>query len=52
MGAGGEIDKSDVLDLLIHLVEKSLVVLDAEGERYRLLETVRQYAQERLSWHP
>ena len=37
-----------MLDLLTHLVEKSLVVLEAEGERYRLLETVRQYAQERL----
>jgi len=41
-------DQSDVLDLLTRLVEKSLVELDAAGERYRLLETVRQYAQERL----
>ena len=38
----------DVLDLLSHLVDKSLVVLNREGARYRLLETVRQYAQERL----
>ncbi len=39
-----------VLDLLTSLVEKSLVQLDptAVGGRYRLLETVRQYAQERL----
>ena len=39
------------LDLLSRLVSKSLVVLDGEfdGERrYRLLETVRQYARERL----
>jgi predicted ATPase/class 3 adenylate cyclase len=49
LGAGGEIDKSEVLDLLTSLVEKSLVALEAEGERYRLLETVRQYALERLT---
>jgi predicted ATPase/class 3 adenylate cyclase len=43
------VEESDVLDLLSRLVEKSLVELEAEGERYRLLETVRQYAQEKLS---
>jgi predicted ATPase/class 3 adenylate cyclase len=48
VGAGGEIQTLDVLDLLTHLVEKSLVTLDPEGGRYRLLETVRQYAEERL----
>ncbi len=39
-----------VLDLLAHLVDKSLVVADRkdDGTRYRLLETVRQYARERL----
>ena len=37
-----------MLDLLAHLVEKSLVTLDLESARYRLLETVRQYAHERL----
>ena len=41
-------DQSEVLDILTHLVEKSLVELDVASERYRLLETVRQYAQERL----
>ena len=45
---GTGIDASQVLDLLVALVEKSLVELDAGGERYRLLEIVRQYAQERL----
>ncbi len=45
--AGGDVDALDVLDLLSQLVEKSLVVMDAEGARYRMLETVRQYAQER-----
>jgi predicted ATPase/class 3 adenylate cyclase len=48
VGAGGDIAQGDVLDLLSNLVEKSLVTMEAEGERYRLVETVRQYAQERL----
>jgi non-specific serine/threonine protein kinase len=41
----------DVLDLLAHLISKSLVQADEAGdgtERYRMLETVRQYARERL----
>jgi len=41
-----------VLDLLTHLVEKSLVVFEApvEGaERYRMLESIRQYGAERLA---
>jgi tetratricopeptide (TPR) repeat protein len=33
---------------MTNLVEKSLVTLEPKGERYRLLETVREYAQERL----
>ncbi|HET7730563.1 MAG TPA: tetratricopeptide repeat protein [Usitatibacter sp.] len=37
-----------VLEVLGHLVEKSLVAMDDEGQRYRMLETVREYAQERL----
>ena len=49
VGAGGNVASRDVLDLLGHLVEKSLVVFDARGERYKLLETVRQYALERLA---
>src|SRR4030095_12664681 len=43
------IAESDVLDVLAQLVAKSLVVLDSPGRRYRFLETVRQYAQERLT---
>jgi non-specific serine/threonine protein kinase len=41
----------EVLDLLTGLVDKSLVVFDGErlSARYRLLETLRQYARERLS---
>ena len=44
--AGGAITRRRVVDLLARLVEKSLVV--GEGERFRLLDTVRQYAAERL----
>ena len=48
--AGEEVDESEVLDLLSRLVEKSLVVSEAmAGEsRFRLLETIRQYAREKL----
>ncbi len=40
----------DVLDLLTQLVNKSLIVVDDEATepRYRLLETVRQYARDKL----
>jgi predicted ATPase/class 3 adenylate cyclase len=42
----------DALEALSHLVDKSLVVVDQPGEsgeaRYRLLETIRQYARDRL----
>ncbi len=40
----------DVLSLLTQLVNKSLVTMDDEGDepRYRLLETVRQYARDKL----
>ena len=47
----GGVDEAKALDLVGRLVERSLVVVDLrEGEaRYRLLETVRQYASERLA---
>ncbi len=47
---GGKVEQSDILDLLTQLVDKSLIVVETrEGEaRYRLLETVRQYALDRL----
>jgi predicted ATPase/class 3 adenylate cyclase len=48
VGADPIVDVFEVVDLLTHLVEKSLVQLEADGARYRLLETVRQYAKERL----
>jgi predicted ATPase/class 3 adenylate cyclase len=46
--AGGAVRDHDVLEQLTHLVEKSLVVLEPAGNRYHLLDTVRQYAQDRL----
>jgi len=48
VGADAAIAKDDVFDLLVALVEKSLVECDASGERYRLLETVREYARQKL----
>jgi predicted ATPase/class 3 adenylate cyclase/DNA-binding CsgD family transcriptional regulator len=47
----GEVAPHQVLDQLTLLVDKSLVVVeDNRGRtRYRLLETVRQYAQEKLT---
>jgi predicted ATPase/class 3 adenylate cyclase len=49
--SGGTIEEVDVLDLLTSLIDKSLVILEEAGDvtRYRLLETVRQYARDRLS---
>jgi predicted ATPase len=48
--AGNGIDASDVIEKLTSLVDKNLVVTDeqAGATRYRMLETVRQYAQDRL----
>ena len=41
----------DMLDLLASLVEKSLVMLDEHDDvgRYRMLETIRDYASEKLA---
>jgi predicted ATPase/class 3 adenylate cyclase len=48
--AGGDLDAYDVVDLLGDLVDKSMVtaVRTERGTRYRLLETLRQYGEERL----
>ena len=45
--ADATVDETRVLDLQSRLVEKSLVVMEAGG-RYRLLDTVREYAREHL----
>jgi predicted ATPase len=48
VGIGDPIEEPEVLDLLTALVERSLVVYEGQEERYRLLETVRQYGRDRL----
>ncbi len=49
--AGGGVDQDRVLELLGSLVDQSLVIAGQRGKatRYRLLETVREYALERLA---
>jgi predicted ATPase/class 3 adenylate cyclase/DNA-binding CsgD family transcriptional regulator len=50
VAGSGDVQRYQVLDQLTLLVDKSLVVADDSGgrTRYRLLETVRQYALEKL----
>jgi predicted ATPase/class 3 adenylate cyclase/DNA-binding CsgD family transcriptional regulator len=50
VAGSGAVERYQVLDQLTLLVDKSLVVTDESGgrTRYRLLETVRQYALEKL----
>lgn len=50
-GMGTALEGPEVLELLGHLVDKSLVVVEQEQRqttRYRLLETVRQFAHDQL----
>lgn len=51
VAAGDPIEPFEVLDLLAQLVDKSLVVADElpEGRRFRFLETLREYALEKLN---
>ena len=49
--AGRDVPAMEVLDLLSRLVDKNLVTADKSerrATRYRLLETIRQYAHEKL----
>ena len=48
---GGPVEELDVVDLLDGLVDKSMVIAGRteRGTRYRLLETLRQYGEERLA---
>jgi predicted ATPase/DNA-binding NarL/FixJ family response regulator len=50
VAVGGDVARGDVLHALRGLVDKSLVVAEErDGQaRYRLLETIRQYAADRL----
>lgn len=53
--AGEPIEEWEVLDLISLLVDKSMVELDADAGqetgrvRYRMLETIREYAREKVS---
>ena len=49
--ADEDLDSFEVIDHLVRLVEKSLVAVDRRSgnSRYRLLETIRDYAWERLT---
>ncbi|MEO6895353.1 MAG: winged helix-turn-helix domain-containing protein [Caldimonas sp.] len=51
VGAGHGLVGEDVLEVLSHLVEKSLVQLDTRSARprYRMLETLRQYGLDKLA---
>jgi predicted ATPase len=47
-----ELEKDEVMERLSSLVNKSLIVADHQPKsatRYRMLETIRQYAQEKLA---
>ncbi|MEY2690507.1 MAG: hypothetical protein RL375_4707 [Pseudomonadota bacterium] len=46
--ADDSLPKDEILDNLGRLVEKSLISVDLQTDRYRMLETVRQYGRERL----
>ncbi len=49
--AGEGLPATEVLELLAHLADKSLIVVDRRGPstRYRLLQTIRQYSREKLA---
>lgn len=47
---GGELDGHDVIEVLLGLIDKSVVqrIEDVEEDRYRLLDTLAEYGAERL----
>src|SRR5258706_6331728 len=49
LGTDAEIDEWAVLDHLGALIDKSLVIADGGSARYRMLETTRAFALERLA---
>ena len=48
--ADGGLSGNEILDLLTHLVDKSLIVVEHQDteSHYRMLETIREYAHEKL----
>ncbi|WP_018657924.1 ATP-binding protein [Actinomadura flavalba] len=49
VATGGPLSAADVLDVLTRLVEKSIVLCERDGRRYRMLDTLREYGAERLT---
>ncbi|WP_103564974.1 ATP-binding protein [Actinomadura rubteroloni] len=49
VGAGGALAADALLDVLARLVEKSIVLCERDGRRYRMLDTLREYGAERLT---
>ncbi|GGV16244.1 hypothetical protein GCM10010182_41310 [Actinomadura cremea] len=49
--AGGDVDPAEVMDVIVRLVDRSLVMTadDPGGVRYRLLESVAAFALDRLA---
>ncbi len=50
--ARADLESDEIFELLIALIDKSLVLAEKQGNgttRYRLLETVRQYGRDRLA---
>lgn len=49
--SGDTVEREDILDLVTGLVSRSLVVAEDNvvGTRFRLLETIRQYGEEKLA---
>jgi predicted ATPase/class 3 adenylate cyclase len=50
VASGGPVDADEMIDLLAHLIDRSLLMPEPTSNeaRYRMLETIRDYAQERL----
>lgn len=50
VAGGSDPPRGLIIDMLTQLVDKSLVIADSTGEstRYRMLQTVQQYAREKL----
>ena len=48
IGSFEDVDAYDIADIVGRLVDKSLVQLDDNSDRYSMLETIRSYAMQRL----
>ena len=47
--AGDGLETDGIFDLLGRLVDKSIVLCEQDGRRYRMLDTIREYGAEQLS---